>query len=495
MKYIILILCISLLAAFSSFSKKKLLPGTFTTNTSCDSTPANCDWNLLNSIFTDIDSANCQGSACGSVVSERHYGISANSTNGFHDVSYSGDKDDQGNACGTGYSCIVDDEALHYFVYFPKHNYTYTCGSTTSKLPAIILFHAGAFSDCSSIEGGEAIKIMARLYAKRGFVAFVVEYRRGALPDVSPLVYTSAQKMLAYYRGIQDGRGTIRNIIYREQNEGTLYNDPYRIDLKKIFIGGMSAGSIIAISTGFYEYQGGANDQLNNIFPGINNSQVLGAINQQYYDCNACTLNYFTNSNVKILGVMGCWGVCSMPVPASFGGDTAAAMASYFANNHNVPAFIGWCGEQDNVAPPYIGYGYFSPASGGHAPFNSENRCLLDPSFTYHLYPDVNGNPDVITAGSIDIYKTLRSIGIPTEVYIDTDMGHGVKDYTTDNFSVSPTATSDADVYKYIVGRSASFFQAVMNGIGTSLGDSYFKDCYNARTNCTTSYHTSCGAN
>lgn len=458
----------------------------------CDSTPVNCSWNLLNPIFSVIDSANCVGTSCGSNA-QLHYGISADATNGFHDVSYSGDKNDANQSCGQSNGCTEDyDATLKIYVYFPKHDYTYSSETCNGALPCMILFHAGGYSDCSSIEDGENIKIMARAYAKRGFVCYVVEYRRGKIEDPrqfngTGVGLTSAQKMLAFGRAIADGRGAIRHIIYRQQHEGTIYNDKFRIDLSKIFLGGMSAGTGIAINNGFYEYQGGTYDQLNTILPGISNANVLGSINQNYYDCNGCSFNYYNNtSNVKILGVMGCWGVGLLPASIL---DIADA-TNYFSHNHNLPAFVGWCGYQDEVAPPEINDVRFSTTSSGPN-YNSESNCLITSPYTFSLNPATGGTPDLVSAGSISIYQFLKSANLPAELYIDGNMHHGISNFVNDNFSCSPS--SEADVYTYIVGRSATFFQAVMNNIWGSLDESLFVNCYNARNKCDVTYNSGCG--
>ena len=61
--------------------------------------------------------------------------------------------------------------------------------------------------------------------------------------------YTTAQQILAIYRACQDGRGAIRSIIKYETvgwgHDANNVNYPWHIDINKIFVGGVSAGSVI----------------------------------------------------------------------------------------------------------------------------------------------------------------------------------------------------------------------------------------------------------
>ncbi len=74
--------------------------------------------------------------------------------------------------CNTVTDCTDGSASLIYQVYYPNTAY-----SETKKLPAVILFHAGGFSDCTNFNTTE-MQTYCTEFAKRGFVAFNVEYRR-----------------------------------------------------------------------------------------------------------------------------------------------------------------------------------------------------------------------------------------------------------------------------------------------------------------------------
>ncbi|HXL56159.1 MAG TPA: hypothetical protein VN958_07880, partial [Chitinophagaceae bacterium] len=223
--------------------------------------------------------------------------------------------------CNTVTDCTDGSSNLMYNVYYPNIQY-----SDTKKLPAIILFHAGGFSDCTNFNtpNTNEMQTYCTEFAKRGFVAFNVEYRRGQEDD-SLTKYTSASAMLAMYRAIQDAKGAIRTIVSRELNNVT----PYRVDVQNIFIGGLSAGSIMAIEAGYYN-----STMINQVFPSI--SSYLGDINADYYLGNA------SGSSYTIKGVLDLWGFASIPL------NFASNLAAFFSQNSKRPSFIAFHGGSDS---------------------------------------------------------------------------------------------------------------------------------------------------
>ncbi len=465
---------------------------------STDSTPTNCSWDLSGVIFTEIDSANCI-SGCTTQYPQRTYGVT---NSDYKDVSYP--PSTQPNCGGSGGApvCITSfTNTLVYYVYWPKHNYDPNNGGCT--LPAMILVHAGSFSDCSGINPGKEIKLLAREFAKRGFVTFVVEYRRGNLPHpdfFDNIRYISAQQMLAAYRAGQDVKGFVRSIIFRQNNHST-YADPYQIDINKLFIGGASAGGSVAINVAYYQDQ---EDQIDPISPRIVTGQqlvsdgdILGDVDQLYYDCNTCQQNIYP----KILGVMSMWGAGYLPPANATNIPTAS---SYFDGNTSIPAFIGFHGLNDITAYPYFHNAYFPDDELTHVEeedydfyvnYARGSNCLLNSSTTY-----IQNNPDdvydLVQGGSQMIYEILRYNCIPAELYIDSDMEHGLDtDGIEFDSDFGTNLGNSVLVYTYMVQRSATFFQAVMNGYGNELGDSKFVDCENERVQCNRPYNSECGTN
>ncbi len=98
------------------------------------------------------------------------------------------------------------------------------------KRPFLMLFHGGGFSSGDKQSGD--IKDLCIHMARRGFVCATVNYRLG-------YDFTEYGQYKARYRAIQDGHAALRYIV---NNANAI-----RIDTNWIFVGGQSAGSLIAL--------------------------------------------------------------------------------------------------------------------------------------------------------------------------------------------------------------------------------------------------------
>lgn len=204
-------------------------------STACENTPYNASLNLTTTAGLFVAKK---------ITSVPYVKLVGNLPNTYSDVLYAAD-----NCIGaTSDDCNQDISSLVYDVYYPEKSIS---EYEACPLPAVILFHAGGFSECSNF-GQPGISTICEELAKKGYVAFCVEYRRGRLKQGNK--YTSVQQQLAVYRACQDARGAIRSIIKRQDNEttGDNWGDPYRINTSKIFVGGMSAGGVAAMSAAWY---------------------------------------------------------------------------------------------------------------------------------------------------------------------------------------------------------------------------------------------------
>lgn len=101
---------------------------------------------------------------------------------------------------------------------------------TSVKRPFIMLFHGGGFSSGDKQSGD--IKDLCIHLARRGFVCASVNYRLG-------YDFTEYGQYKARYRAIQDGHAAMRYVV----NNANVV----RIDTNWIFVGGQSAGSLLAL--------------------------------------------------------------------------------------------------------------------------------------------------------------------------------------------------------------------------------------------------------
>lgn len=476
--------------------------------TPCDSTPANCNWDLRVPLFSQVDIIDGTNMTVPIV-----YGNGTNSD--YHDVAFKNEED--GCIGGDGCTGIAENYAdtLKIFVYYPKHDYSTATGC---KLPPFIFAHAGGYSDCSRLTpvGGSAT--FCKYMAERGFVVFSIEYRSGRLidpvqkvPPPNTVFYNSVFQNAAAYRAAQDIRGAIRYIVYRELNHGSSgINDPYRIDLANIFLGGASAGAVAMLSASYY-FQTSGQSMLNDAYPAqsSNIATILGNINIDFYKGND-NLNYMQ----AVKGICNLWG--SVNVPTDYFTGTPHPK-DFFTNLPYKPPVIGFCGRQDKVFNYNYQPVYYSPydiVNTTHNFYNRTGYCLVNPS--YILEGTDDNNADIYNIGAAGFYNmVLQPLGIFSEIYLDCQMKHGLDNNDncgtcpTDsdpfkkayqgtckvcayqsNFGV-PTANTTELTYNYIASRVATFFQSIMSGTTGNITKTSFIECENYRNSCgTDSYST-----
>jgi len=364
------------------------------------------------------------------------------------------------HGCNTVNNCTDGSANLVYEVYYP--NITY---SDTKKLSAFIFFHDGGFSDCTNFHS-TATQTYCIEFAKRGFVVFNVEYRKGKVEDNNGK-YTSASRFLALYRSIQDARGAIRTIVSRELSKVT----PYRINVHRIFLGGPSSGAVMALLAGCYN-----STMINQIFPNV--SSRLGAIDINNYLGNA------SKSSYTIKGILSLWGEAYVPL------NFASNPAGFFSQNSKRPSLISFHGGSDPVVKIDSGSLFFSPSTSS---YNSESLCA---NGTYKL-PDNGANKgDLKSYGSRGLYNIFKtSLGIKCELYTDCDMAHSLNESTSD-FGLAngnASAVTNKQVQIYIVQRAATFFQYLVNAsFPSTLRHTKFVDCLNTRFGCNSDSGTTC---
>ncbi|MCS6930435.1 MAG: alpha/beta hydrolase fold domain-containing protein [Saprospiraceae bacterium] len=115
-------------------------------------------------------------------------------------------------------------------------------GDTARRRPVVILAHGGSF-----VFGNKAD--MARwcdLIAKRGFVAASIQYR---LYPIFPLGFPDSLKIMdTAVKAMGDMKAAVR---YFREDAATL--NRFRVDSAHIFVGGYSAGAVIALHTAFVD--------------------------------------------------------------------------------------------------------------------------------------------------------------------------------------------------------------------------------------------------
>ena len=381
--------------------------------------------------------------------------------------------------------CLDNTEQLRFSAFFPD---SISGSKITCPLPTILMFHPGSFLECPNYQQ-QRMEVICRELAKRGFIVFSFEYRRGVLIDnrfdpTGIFTYVSAQQILGVYRACQDIRGAIRSVIHmqRNKNQFNYFGGEFNIDTNNLFLGGMSAGSIMAMNAAYYQRQG----QMDSSYPGA--GSVLGDLDAPFY-VGDTTINYIP----KIKGVLSMWG--GMAIHKTMGNNPE----SFFNGLGYIPPLIAFHGRNDNIFPYDSASIYHSPDSSRSKKvnFNIVRNCLVNGSI-YQV--DINKDSiDAIAIGPDSLWRIFKNRQIPVEVYLDCEMEHGLDECdtcTTNSFFMSDFGTgydTADEVYAYIAGRTATFFVAVLNGIAINLGRSRFVECENKRKKCDTADNSTCG--
>jgi hypothetical protein len=244
---------------------------------------------------------------------------------------------------GTALDHLGSNYALKMDIYYPNLNI-----DTSPKRPFVMLFHGGGFSSGDKQSGD--IQNLCFHLARRGFVCATVNYRLG-------YDFTEFGQYKARYRAIQDGHAALRYIV---NNANTI-----RIDTSWIFVGGQSAGSLLALGMVYADQS--ELDSVSLLYNTTSTSAELGNLHTSG--------NNLTNS-YTIKGIFNNWG---------------AVNENEIDNEEMLPT-IAFHGEQDATV-------------------------LIDKDISF-LHYTLNG--------SRAIHNTLIAKNICSEITIDTAGDHGI---------------------------------------------------------------------
>lgn len=151
---------------------------------------------------------------------------------------------------------------------------------TLTQRPFIMLFHGGGFSSGDKLSGD--IRDLSIHMARRGFVCASVNYRLGH-------DFSEYGQYKARYRAIQDGLAAMRFVV----NNANLV----RIDTNWLFVGGQSAGSLIAL--GMVHADQSELDSISLLYSTVSTSSELGNLN---------TSGNNLQNTFSVKGIFNNWG-------------------------------------------------------------------------------------------------------------------------------------------------------------------------------------------
>lgn len=239
-------------------------------------------------------------------------------------------------------------QSLEMDIYYPSFDH-----DTLDQRPVIVLFHGGGFY----LGDKTNFSYECEEFAKRGFVSVTVEYRLGEASDAG------MEALKRSYRARQDGHAALRFLV---ENSELL-----KIDVDNIFIGGMSAGSLLSQDLIY-----GEQSEWDLLFPSI--SAELG-------DTDTAGNNYTHDFDLKAL-YNNCGSATSLNVDNSEMIPTVAFHKEY---DHIVPidANLNTYSygsrkmhellELANICSQLtVDTNWYDPISGGHCPFTDWQGTL-----------------------------------------------------------------------------------------------------------------------
>lgn len=127
-------------------------------------------------------------------------------------------------------------QALYMDMYSPV-------GLDDLNKPCIFLFHGGGFVTGSKDDA--RLVAEAKYFAGCGYIVFICDYRLGWVLRTNDTARSIKNSHIAYYRAVQDGFTAVRYAKY--------YSDILQIDVNNVFVGGTSAGGLIAVGIGYLD--------------------------------------------------------------------------------------------------------------------------------------------------------------------------------------------------------------------------------------------------
>jgi len=230
-------------------------------------------------------------------------------------------------------------------------------GNENTK-PLILFIHGGAFLFGNK---NEAIDL-CKFYVQKEFVAVSINYRLGWKFGTNNCDGDMSSLKKAAYRGLQDTHAALRYLVANAKT--------YNIDTSKIFIGGASAGGVLALQTAYLDKK----DIIAN-FP--NFDKEFGKV---YTSGNNLTTTF------SIKGVVNIWG--------------GIFDLGIISENEKIP-IISFHGTNDTVVPydngTYAGCANYLPIFGSKAIYD----LLQNRNVSSVLHSQIGGGHGVYNASYI----------------------------------------------------------------------------------------------
>jgi pimeloyl-ACP methyl ester carboxylesterase len=272
-------------------------------------------------------------------------------------------------------------------------------GDTIKKRPLLVIVHGGAF-----VIGDKDTKTMqaiGRYFAQRGYLVASINYRLGYMFVPGGYVYLER----CIYRAVQDARAALRFLVHHVER--------YRIDPDNIFIGGNSAGGIIAMKTTFMEQREAFESASGSV---LFLREALGCL-----DCSGNDLI----DRFQIRGVINMWGALT---------DTAM-----ISKRENIPVLL-FHGDADEIVPPGHQYPFANVGTEFSSFFSRK------------------------TFGSVSIHEHMQRLGFNSRLVMFPGAGHDPQNDQDNNLN---------DNINVILDNMNTFLFDIVSRDSTTLAGKY----------------------
>ncbi|TAF46363.1 MAG: alpha/beta hydrolase [Sphingobacteriales bacterium] len=233
------------------------------------------------------------------------------------------------------------------------------------------IYSRGAFLLGDKNEASEICKF----FAEKGFTAVSINYRLGWNFGTNNCDGNMQSLKLAAYRGLQDTKAALRYLVANAS--------VYAIDTSKIFIGGASAGSVLALQTAFINKK-----DVDTYFPNFE---------KKFNELNTSGNNLKNIFSIK--GVINMWG--------------GVFDLGIISESENIPV-ISFHGTNDKIIPyevgTYAGCKNYLPVFGSKAIYD----LMRQRNFNSLIHGQINGehgvyNEAYIAANSYCFIKKIMA--------------------------------------------------------------------------------------
>lgn len=176
---------------------------------------------------------------------------------------------------GKGKTLTGNEQTLNMDLFFPNRE-------AGKKYPLVLMMHGGSFATGTK----EIMKSHCQILADSGFIAVSINYRKGwdRGENKAGCEGNLIELREAVYRATQDANAALRFLVNKQRE--------YAIDTSWIFVGGISAGGVMALNVAYLKQ-----DNLAQLFPDA--EKELGGLNS-------------TSNNIRqpftIKGICNMWG-------------------------------------------------------------------------------------------------------------------------------------------------------------------------------------------